>query len=320
MKRMLGAALAAALVVVLPLRAEEVLRVGKSVPFSWTFSPAEAGTDAGIFKRLGLTLEITGFGGDAKMQQAMTAGALDIGVGGGPGLAFIAKGVPAKGVAVLAYEPRNMAMVVPYDSPVKSVDDLKGKKIGVTTVGSLTDWLAQQMAIQKGWTQQGVTTVSVGGLDTTRSTMKTGQVDAAITALEAGYTLEAVKEWRVLQTMDPFAPQFYTHLIFASDALIQNKPDTVRRFLQGWFETVAWMKTHKARTVEVTAKVVGLPPEAISRAFDEELAMFSTDGAFTPAALAVLKKSFIDMKVLDYTPEDSAMFTTQFVPVKLPGS
>ena len=317
MKRCLGlfAVLAGALVAV-PCLAADTVRLAKSVPFSWTFTPAELGQQVGIFAKHGLVLDITGFAGDAKLQQALTAGAVDIGLGGGPALAFAAKGVPARGVAVLANEPRNMALIVADASPYHTANDLKGKKIGVTTVGSLTDWLAQQMAIQKGWGQGGVTTVSVGGQDTSRAVLATGQVDALVFSLEVGYAMQDQKQWRVLQTMDEFAPKFFTHIIFASNDMLANHNPQVAAFLQGWFETINWMAKHKQRTVEITAKVLDLPQDAISRAYDEEMKMFSTDGSFDPQSLAVLKKSFIDMKILDAEPKDEDMLTRQFVPVK----
>ena len=87
--------------------------------------------------------------------------------------------------------------------------------------------------------------------------------------------------------------------------------------LQGWFETIAFMKANKAKTVEITAKVLHLNPSVINRTYDDQIAIFSTDGTFDPAAVAVLKKSFIDMGLLKTEPDDKALFTTQFVPVKV---
>jgi hypothetical protein len=43
---------------------------------------------------------------------------------------------------------------------------------------------------------------------------------------------------------------------------------------------------------------------------------FSTDGTFDPQAVAVLKESYIEMGLLKEIPDDKALFTTQFVPVK----
>jgi ABC-type nitrate/sulfonate/bicarbonate transport system substrate-binding protein len=90
----------------------------------------------------------------------------------------------------------------------------------------------------------------------------------------------------------------------------------VQAFLRAWFETIAFMKANKDKTVEITAKVINVSPAVAARAYDEQIGIFSMDGVFDPKAVAVLKKSFIEMGLLKEIPEDKAMFTTQFVPVK----
>jgi len=315
-KRSLLASLCAVtLLCAAPVFAQETLRVGKSVSFSWTFTPVEVGMEAGIFAKEGLKLEVSSFAGDARMQQAMTSDSIDIGIGSGPGLGFMAKGVPARGVAAMASDPRNMVMIVSASSPYKSIDDLKGKAIGVTTVGSLTDWLAIQASVQKGWGLKGVSTIAVGGMETARAAMKTKQIDALVFAAAQGYVLEEAKEWRVLQTMGPFAPDFHTHVIFATNLMLDKRPETVRRFLKGWFATIDWMKANKDKTVEITARVLKLEPSVISRTYDAEMGMFSANGVFEPKAMAVLKKSFIDMEITTTEPKDSELIDARFLPV-----
>jgi ABC-type nitrate/sulfonate/bicarbonate transport system substrate-binding protein len=72
-------------------------------------------------------------------------------------MAFMAKGAPVKAVAAMAGIPTNMAVMVSYNSSIKSVDDLKGKRIGVTTVGSLTDWIGKRIGVVKGWGREAST-------------------------------------------------------------------------------------------------------------------------------------------------------------------
>ena len=48
----------------------DTIRVGKSVPIAWTFTPLDIGKETGIFAKHGLDVEISAFGGDARMQQA----------------------------------------------------------------------------------------------------------------------------------------------------------------------------------------------------------------------------------------------------------
>ena len=301
---------------VAPAGAAEKLRVGKAVAFAWTFTPLDVGIQEGIFAKHGVEIDASAFNGDARMQQGLTSDSIDVGIGSGPGMAFMVKGVPAKAVGAMAGIPRNMGVMVGYDSSIKTVDDLKGKKLGVTTAGSLTDWIGKRIGTQKGWGPAGIHVVPIGGMPPARAAIKTGQLDGYIGALEVGYSLEEAKEWRVITGAAPFVDHFITHVIFVRNEAIEKRPEVVRAFLKGWVDTIAFMKANKEKTVEITSKVLNLSPSVISRAYDEQISVFSMDGTFDPKAVAVLKQSFIEMGLLKEIPEDKVMFTTQFLPVK----
>jgi ABC-type nitrate/sulfonate/bicarbonate transport system substrate-binding protein len=299
-----------------PASAAEKLRVGKAVAFAWTFTPLDIGMQTGIFAKHGLEIEASAFNGDARMQQGLTSDSIDVGIGSGPGMAFMVKGVPAKAVGAMAGVPRNMAVMVGYDSPIKTVDDLKGRKLGVTTVGSLTDWIGKRISTQKGWGPTGITTVPIGGMPPARAAIKTGQIDGYIGALEVGYHLEENKEWRVITSATPFVEHFITHVFFVREDVIAKRPQAVKAFLQAWQDTIAFMKANKAKAVEISAKVVNISPATAARAFDEQIGIFNEDLTFDPRAVTVLKQSFLEMGLLKEIPDDKAMFTTQFLPVK----
>jgi NitT/TauT family transport system substrate-binding protein len=153
-------------------------------------------------------------------------------------------------------------------------------------------------------------------MDSTKAALKTGQIDGVVIALELGYALEAAREWRVLAPLAPFAPDFHTHVIFARDELIAKKPELVERFLRGWFETIAFMRANKTRTVEITARVLNLDQGVIGRVYDEQIKIFTPDGQFDPRALTVLRRSFVEMGLLQQVPDDGVLFTTRFLPVR----
>src|SRR5215471_10777631 len=251
-------ALAIAATWLTPAQAAEKLRVAKVVPFAWSFTPLDIGIQQGIFLKHGLDIEASASAGDAKLQQLLTADSIDIGIGSGPGMAFSVKGVPAKAVAAMYGAPRNMAVMVGYDSAIKTVDDLKGKKLGCTTVGSLTAWIGARINAKEGWGNDGIDMVPIGGMPPARAAIKTHQIDGYIGALETGYKLEEAKEWRVITAGTPFVDHFITHVIFARSDLIEKHPDTVRAFLQGWFSTIAYMKAHKDTSVSISAKVINV--------------------------------------------------------------
>ncbi len=122
--------------------AGEKLRVGKAVVENVGFIPLDVGMEHGIFAKHGIEVEELNFAGGAKLAQAMTAGAVDISLSAGPDMQFVAKGAPEIAIGSIAESPSFMAYVVGANSPVRTIDDLRGKRVGITSPGSLTDWLA----------------------------------------------------------------------------------------------------------------------------------------------------------------------------------
>jgi NitT/TauT family transport system substrate-binding protein len=309
------AAVFAAAALILPLSARaDTLRVGKAGRTAFSFVPAEVGVEAGIFKNNGLDLDIASFGGDAKVQQAMAADSIDIGLGSGPGLAFIAKGSPVKGIAAMAGPPLIFALVVRKDGGINSVDDLKGKPIGISTAGSITSWLARQVSRQRGWGNDGMTEVAIGDDGARVAALKTKSLDAAIVNLAVALNYADHGDGRILLRFADVAKHFHAHIIFATDKAIAAQPDQLRRFLKGWFETVAFMRAHKDETVKIAMPVLDTDMQLTSEIYDELMPMFSDDGQFDPEALAVLSRSFVEMKTLPQAPDMSKLITEAFLP------
>src|SRR5262249_715643 len=74
----------------------ETMRAGKAFPTAFGFVPLDVGIREGIFKKHGIEIESTSFGGAPMLIQSLTAGAVDIGLDGGSDIAMIAKGMPGK--------------------------------------------------------------------------------------------------------------------------------------------------------------------------------------------------------------------------------
>jgi len=312
----LGVGLIAAVTLAGSAHAADKIHVGKAQGTAWTFLPVDVGIEQHFFAKQNLDVESANLGGDAKVQQALAAGSIDFGLGSGPGMAFIAKGSPAIGVAAFAGPPRNISAIVLEDSPIKKIADLKGKTIAVSSVGSLSDWLASQMAIQEGWGQDGIRAVPLGAVETSIAALKAKQVDAVVLSTEAGFGLEEKKQGRMLASMDRYAPHFITHVVFAQKSLVATAPSLVERFLKGFFAGIAFMKTHKAETSALAQRVLVQSAGVVEQDYDFEIGMFIADGRFDPDAVAALKQSYIDMGTLKEKPADDVLFTTQFLPVQ----
>lgn len=299
-----------------PARAADKVHAAKAAGVAWTFTLLDVGIEEGIFAKYGLDVDTTDMAGDARLQQALASGAVDFGLGSGPSMALAAKGGQAIAVAAFAGEPRNIAIIVGPDSSIKTVADLKGKTMGTTTKGSLTEWLVQQLSRQRGWGDNGIPMVELGTFDASVAALKVHQVDGIVGALEAGYLLEEKGAGKVLTGLQGVAPKFHTHVVFARDELVKNNPDLVRRFLKGVFASIAFMKANKEKTTEIATKVLHQSPAVMNRTWDYEISMFETDGHFDPQAIAVMQKSFVDMGLAPEKIPDDKLFTTQFLPVR----
>ena len=296
--------------------AADKVRAAKAVDVAWSFIPLDVGVEEGIFAKYGLDVEISALTGDAKLQQALASDSVDFGLGSGPSMAFAVKGSPVIAVAAFATEPRNISVIVGADSSIKTVAGLKGTRIGVTTAGSLTDWLVHRLSIQEGWGPDGVKTAALGGFVPSLAALKTHQIDGIMAATEAGYMLEERGEGRVLVGMEKYAPKFHTHVIYARKQLVADNPALVERFLKGFFASITFMKANKEKTTEIASRVLKQTPAVMNRTWDYEISMLETDGHFDPEAVEVLKDSFVGMGILTEKPANDQLFTTKFVPVK----
>jgi ABC-type nitrate/sulfonate/bicarbonate transport system substrate-binding protein len=292
----------------------DTLRVGKAGREAFSFVPVDIGVRTGIFKRHGLDVEIANFGGDAKLQQAMAADGIDIALGSGPGLAFIVKGSPVKGIAAMAGPPLLFALVVRNDDTIRTVDDLKGRKVGVSTVGSVTSWIISEVSRQRGWGFDGITQVPIGENASRVAAVRSKALDGCIVDIASALNYVQKGDGRILLRFNDLVKDFILHVIFATDKAIAEKPEALRDFLAGWFETIALMRKDKAKSVEIAAQVMGTDPETAARIYDELMPMFSDTGRFDPKALAVLRRSFVDMKTLPDAPDMSKLTTEAFLP------
>jgi NitT/TauT family transport system substrate-binding protein len=298
-----------------PAYALDKLNVGKAINVLWVYTILDIGVEQGIFAKYGLDPEISVLPGDAKFQQALISGGIDIGLASATSMALSIKGSPAIAVAAYAGPPRNFSVNVAADSDIKTVADLKGRLLATATAGSLPEWLIKRLSLKEGWGVDGIRTTATGGFEASLAATLTHSVDGFMGATEAGLMLEQQKRGRIITNMEPYAPRFITQVVSTRKDFVQDHPDLVERFLKGLFATVAYIKTDKAKTTEIATRILHQDPGVMDRTYDSELSMLSSDGSFDPEAIETLKQSYLDMGILDAKPDTDQLLTTQFIPV-----
>jgi NitT/TauT family transport system substrate-binding protein len=291
------------------------LTVGKAAPNADPIIPVDVGERLGIFKKHGLELKIVDFTGGSKMTQAMAAGALDIGDGAGTEMALVAKGAPMIAICETAGPIPFIGIGVPWDSPIKTIDQLKGKNIGVSSAGSLTDWLAKELARKQGWGPQGVNRVAIGnGASSIIAAFREHLIDADIAVTSLFLAMEENKTGRLLFPVSKYEGKLAAGTLYASNHIIETNPDAVRAFIAGWIETVDYIRTHKAETVKLESAITGFPESVMAKDYDLTVGMFTKDCRFDAESLETLKQSFVDLNLLPSAPDMSKLYTERFLP------
>lgn len=312
-----GSLLFCALVTAVAPRASAAtaLLVGTSHQTADAELPATVGIELGIFEKHGLDVKITDFGGGSRMMQAMTAGSIGIGVGAGSEMALIAKGAPALAVCEDASTLPYFSVGVPYDSPLRSLEQLKGKKVGITNEGSLTAWLARQLARHEGWKPDAINTVAIGGNPTgVTAALRAHLVDANIGSTMEIEDMESHKIARVLAPASSFIGRTAAGVIYASHDMMTQHPDVIRRYLAAYLETTRYISTHKDEAVRIEARITHYPESIVAKEYDIDQGMFTKDCRFDPESLANLKESFVELKLLPEPPDMSKLYTAEYVP------
>src|SRR5215470_13990508 len=223
-------------------QAEELVRIGLAVPHNAAYVQFYAADTLGFYKEAGVKAEITIYRGGAASQEALSAGAADIITyfGAGVGLA-VSKGAKEKIVAAIDPTPHGWQFLVLTNSPIKTLKDLDGKKVGVATKAGTADMFALWIADKGGAKIQ---TIPVGGGGMVPA-LRAGQVDAIAMFPGLSLQLVATGEARSLmdlgKEMEPTLPD----VIVASQEMMDKRPQALRGTLAAIYKAVAYLRTNR---------------------------------------------------------------------------
>jgi NitT/TauT family transport system substrate-binding protein len=264
LRRLLAYTLCCALSALLAQAAgAEIVRFGKPVAGAFTFALLDVGVRAGIFKKHGLDLEISAFTGGTRLVQAETAGSIDIAFNTGPDMAMIFKSAPVRAVALVSDSPLDLCLLVRPDLPVTAPSDLKGRRITVSSPFAMTAWMTRELSRQEGWGAEGIALVpSASG--PAFALLKTKDVDGITTDLGTGLQAQKRGDAKVVVRFSERVKNLTMYVFFASEKMIAEQPDTVRRFLVAWFETLDYVVAHKGETLQVAREVTSHDEDILS--------------------------------------------------------
>src|ERR1041385_8280361 len=253
-----------------PAFAADTLKLAIGQRGLWDSSFAEIGSEAGIFAKHGLELQVFYTSGGGETQQAVISGSADIGVS--PGtlgvLGAFAKGAP---IRIIAGEATGTAeyYFVRADSPVQK--DFKGvtggSALAYSTAGSGTHITALRFMKDYGFQAK---LTATGNVPATFTSVMSGQVDIGFSTPPFG--LDALKDGKArliaLANDLPSVRNQTVRLIIANASDLAKRREVYDRFIKAYRETIDWMYSDP-RAIEAFAKYASIPPATAQKVRDQ---------------------------------------------------
>jgi len=187
--------------------------------------------------------------------EALSGGAIDLGMGGTP-LAGVAADQPIRILALVERSPKTHAILLKPDSPIKSIADLRGKKLGTPSGKAYVFPLrvlerAGIKASEVDW----ITLENNEG----RSALLTGAIDAWVTWDPFFASAQAANEAVPLVDGDSYQTNYVT--LFGRTDYVEQYPDTVRQFIKAYQGALGWVQANHAEAVRIFAAENKTTPE-----------------------------------------------------------
>lgn len=245
--------------------ADDSLKVAVPQKGAWDAGIAELGERGGIFKKHGLDLDILYTSAGPESIQAMIAGSIDIAVAAGVSAALgtFAKGAPIRIISSEITGAPDLYWFVPADSPIHTVEDMNGKTVAFSAVGSSSHGSLLALIAQYHLTAKPTPT---GNIASTMTQTMTKQVDVGFGAAPFGLDKVESGEARIVATGND-VEALRTRAVrvnLTGAATLQNKHDQIVRFMQAYKETVDWMYS-SPEALKIYGEYSNLPPNIVQR-------------------------------------------------------
>jgi NitT/TauT family transport system substrate-binding protein len=216
------------------------------------FSIPWVAKEAGIFQRHGLDVELVYIAAGSRAVQTLVGGSIDVAAIGGPaGVDARLAGADTVYIAI----PVNRVIVFTVAAPqIQRVEELRGKSIGVTRVGTVTDYFTRLYLRQNGLVpDRDVMVRQTGGLPETVAALKAGQVHAGTFGFPAVLHARAAG-FRVLVDYSTQGFRYPLSGIVVTQKLLRSNETSMRRFLEAHIEAVHRFKTDATFAMNVIGK------------------------------------------------------------------
>ena len=263
----------------------------------------------GFYRDEGLDVEVILIRGAVGMQ-ALLGGSVDYTSASGSTIAAAVRGIPVKLVFIASAKPQFDLIAQPQ---IRSVADLKGKNVGISSRGGAIDLLTQLIVQKNGLVpNKDVISLVIGGQEDTVLALRAGRIAAALLTPPRPLILQREGFNRIAYSGD-YMPTYPSGGIGVTDEKIKTAPNDVLAFVKGSVRGLQYARQNRAETIKILSDYFRLKDQALSeQLFDLYLSRLPANGSadeawmkgaieFTQKSLGGASKEVTPSQVFDFS-------------------
>jgi NitT/TauT family transport system substrate-binding protein len=243
-------------------------KVTVAIPaISPSMSIMQVTNEAGIFRKHGLDVTIQYIEGGTRTTQALIASEIKIALIAGPDV--VNAQLAGSDVVAIASVADRFTDVLVSGKDVKTTADLKGKKLGVSQFGTVSDF-ASRFALKelKLDPAKDVTILQIGGEQARIGALKAGHIDAGLVDASLTPMMKGLG-FNILYSFLDSPLRFQFTCVAASKAYLKQNSETVRKFMRGFVEGIKYYKSNRTQAVNIISTWMRTEDkEGVGRAYD----------------------------------------------------
>lgn len=246
----------------------------------------------GFYRDEGLNVETILIRGAVGLQ-ALVGGSVDYTSASGATIAAAVRGLPVKLVFIGSAKPQFDLVAQPQ---IRSVQELRGKLVGISSRGGAIDLLTQVILQKNGLVpNKDVVSLVVGGQEETALALRTGRIAAGLFTPPRPIVLQREGFNRIAYSGD-YMPTYPTGGIGVTDDKIKSDPAEVLAFVKGSLRGLQYAKQNRVDAAKIIGEYLGTKEAALSEQIldiyvNRISAAGSADEAWMKGAIEFTQKS-----------------------------
>jgi NitT/TauT family transport system substrate-binding protein len=227
--------------------------------------------EAGLFRKYDLDFQLVYISSASMVTAAMLSGDGAVAISGGEAIIrTFAHG--AGDFVFIAGFKNSLTHSILAKPEIKGIESLKGKKLGLTRLGSNSHYFVLQVLRQRGLDPKEVNLIQTGGQVENLAALLSGAVDAATMTGPAGGTKAVAQGFHYLVYGPDLRIPFVAASLVTRRSVIRTRPNVLEKFVRAMAEAMKIIFTDKELTYKVLAKELRINDRKIlDAAYDEEI-------------------------------------------------